>query len=248
MNAKKISRKELKEPDEFVAFWDRAIGYLISHKRESLQVVTGLLVAVLVISMAILYFQKREKTASRLLGQAQTLLSPARAAGVAEAIKVDTSAESEEAKQGFELLKSLVEDYGGTHSGQKGRILLGDIYYEKGELDAAVDTYRGFLKGRGQPAILTALAWDGLAHTHEAKGDFGEALECYEELSRMDLTYMQGWALIGVARCNEKLDKPEAALEAYRTLLASDPQHARVDIAKAGIARLAPGTSGDGSD
>jgi len=140
--------------------------------------------------------------------------------------------------RGREILERVVEDYKRTKASQAARVLLGQIYYEKGEYDAAINTYDDFLERRARKPELTAMAWEGLGYAHEAKGDFAKALGCYEKLRDTTVANFQAWAYMGLARCYEKLGEPEKALDAYRALLTNEPDHPKAMEAKASIARI----------
>jgi len=239
--AKKVSRKELKQPDEFVSFWVRVIGYAQQHAREIIIGIASVVVLSLLIWAWTAYAAKKETTASRMVAQAQSLWKPSSPGGVAEqaGIGIDGPGKDPEAEnRAREILEDVVDNYGRTSACPVARILLGQIYYEKGDYDKAIGTYEEVLKGKNRKPELTALAWEGLAYSHEAKEDFTEALGCYRELTQMTLTNVQGWAYMGQARCYEKLKEYEKALDAYRTLLAEQPQHPRAPEARATIARI----------
>jgi tetratricopeptide (TPR) repeat protein len=236
---KKISRKEIKEPDEFISFWSRAIEFAQLHTSEIVIGVASAVVILLLIWAGISYRERREAEASELVGQAQSLLRSSSPGGERQQAEGQKPGEGLEAReQGREILERVVEDFKRTKASQTARILLGQIYYEKGEYDAAVGTYDDFLKrGTGKPE-LTAMAWEGLAYAHEARGDFAKALGCYEKLRETTAANFQAWAYMGLARCYEKLGEPEKALDAYRALLTNAPDHPMAMEAKASIARI----------
>jgi tetratricopeptide (TPR) repeat protein len=237
--AKKVSRKELKQPDEFLSFSARAIEYAQLHSRELMIGIASIVVLSLFIWAWTVYKEKKEATASQLVAQAQSLWKPSfpgeatGQAGIAPPRK-DPEAEN----RAREILEDVIDNYRRTSACPVARILLGQIYYENGEYDKAIATYEDFLKSGSQKPELTALAWEGLAYSYEAKEDFTKALGSYEELTQMPLTNVQGWAYLGLARCYERLQEYEKALDAYRTLLASQPQHPKAPEAKAAISRI----------
>jgi tetratricopeptide (TPR) repeat protein len=236
---KKISRKELKQPDEFVSFWARAIEYAQDHSREFIIGIASVVVVALLTWAWTAYAKKKETTASRLVAQAQSLWKPSTPEGVPGQAGIDGRTKDPEAEgRARKILEDVVDNYGRTSACPVARILLGQIYYEKGDYDKAIDTYEKVVKGRSTKPELTAMAWEGLAYSHEAKEDFTEAASCYEELTKMPLTNVQGWAYMGLARCYEKLQEYEKALDAYRALLAEQPQHPRASEARATIARI----------
>lgn len=236
---KRITRKEIKQPDEFVTFTARSIEFAQGHIREIIIGVAALLALGLLIWAASAYSNKKEAQASRLLAQAQALLQPnAPEAQAGQPVPTGAQADPEAAARALVLLQDVAENYKRTEASKVARILLGQRYYEAGDYDTAIDTYEAFLKKARKPE-LQAMAREGLAYAHEAKEDFTQAAICYEQLSESSLTNVQGWACLGMARCYERLGEVRKAIDAYRTLLADSPQHPKAEEARANIARLA---------
>ncbi len=241
---KKSFRKEIRQPDEFETFWGKTLVTVMEKKREFLLGLSGLVLILVIIFAARSHFQGREEQASELLSQAQALLSSSPSAdrqgrGSGTQPPGPSPEDKEDARV---ILEELIHDFGRTHAGQLGRLLVGDIYYEEGIYENAADTYKDFLDGRKEPAALKAFALEGLAYSHEGRGDYREALQAYEELLKSEQRYVQGWAWMGIARCHEMLEQPEKALEAYRKLLADHPYHPKAEEVKASVSRLSPGT------
>lgn len=236
---KRITRKEIKQPDEFITFSARAIEFAQAHTREIIIGVASVLALSLLIWAVSAYSNKKEAQASLLLAQAQALLQPiSTQAQAGQPVPAEAKSDPEAAAQALALLQDVAENYKRTEASRVARILLGQRYYEEGDYDAAIDTYEAFLKKANPKPELKAMAREGLAYAHEAKGDFAQAAVCYEELSKSSLTNVQGWACLGMARCYERLGEEKKATDAYRTLLADHPQHPKAEEARANIARL----------
>ena len=235
---KKISRKELKQPDEFISFWGRTIEFAQLHRREILIGISTAAVVALLVWAVSAHSRKRQEKASDLVTQAQSLL-PSPLGMQAGEVEAGKSARNPEAtNQAIGILEDVVENYGGTKASGGARLLLGRVYYEEADYDKAIAMYETFLKGKNRKVELKAMAWEGLAYSYEAKKDYAEALRCYEKLSQMDLANVKGWALMGLARCYEQLGELEKALGAYRELLADQPQHPKAAEARASIDRI----------
>ena len=236
---KRITRKDIKQPDEFITFSARAIEFAQAHTREIIIAVASVVALGLLIWAVSAYSNKKEAQASLLLAQAQALLHPiSTEARAGQPVPAEAKADPEAAARALVLLQDVVENYKRTEASRVARILLGQRYYEEGDYDAAIDTYEAFLKKASAKPELKAMAREGLAYAHEAKEDFAQAVICYEELSKSSLTNVQGWAYLGMARCYEKLGEDQKATDAYRTLLADHPQHPKAEEARANIARL----------
>jgi len=245
MKGKKFSRKELKQPDEFITFWEKVFQFALENKRQLILGVTACLIVVLLICAGVFYNRKKEENASKMLAEAQSLISitPDFAAQEGQSNE-STEPDPESVEKALEIFSRLAEEYGNTHASQLGRILQGHLYYEKGDYDAAAKTYQDFLEGKDESDALTAMAREGLGYSYEALEEFSEAVKYYEQLTQSELTYIQAWSLLSVARCKEKMNENEGALEAYRTFLVDHPQHVKATEAKANIARLSQLSTG----
>lgn len=236
---KKITRKEIRQPDEFLTLSARAIEFVQAHTREIAIGIGALLVAGLLFWAGSAYTNRREAKAAHLLAQAQALLHPAPDAREGEPDPAAEGKADPEAESGaVALLEDLVENYKRTEASGTARILLAQRYYEAGNIEGAIETYKRSLKRGNRKAELKAMAWEGLAYAYEAEKDFQQALGWYEKLSRSSLTHFQGWAYLGMARCYEKLGENRKAIDAYRSLLAEHPQHPWAPEAQASIARI----------
>jgi len=243
---KRITRKEIKQPDEFITFSARAFEFARTHTREIIIGVASVLALALLLWAVSAYSNKKEAQASRLLAQAQALLQPiSPEAQAGRPVPVEGKADPEASARALVLLQDVVDKYKGTEAGRVAWILLGQRQYEEGDFDAAIDTYERFLKKGGRKPELKAMAREGLAYAHEAKEDFAQAAICYEQLSKSSLTNVQGWAFLGMARCYERLGEVQKAIDAYRTLLADYPQHPKAEEARANIARLTQALDGE---
>ena len=67
---KKISRKELKQPDEFISFWGRTIEFAQLHRREILIGISTAAVVALLVWAVSAHSRKRQEKASDLVTQA----------------------------------------------------------------------------------------------------------------------------------------------------------------------------------
>ncbi|MEW6440925.1 MAG: tetratricopeptide repeat protein [bacterium] len=228
---KKITRREIKEPDEFITLSTRAIEFAREHGREALWALAGVMVLAVAISVWRVHAQNQEKKARELLAESQQLLG-----AISQEREENASGQNEAAAA--EVLQRLVKDYGGTRAAQTARLLLGELYYRQNDFGKAIDTYKAFLDEDGDVPELTALAWESLGYCYEAQENYEEAASCYEKASRAASSFHPGDALLGLARSQEKLGKLEQAADAYRKLTADYPQHPSADQARAGLSRI----------
>lgn len=226
---KKITRKEIKEPDEFITLWSRVLAFAAARKREALYGLAGFLVLVLILSGWRTYSRNQEARACGLLGEAQEALSS----------RGGTDPSGPALERAVSALENLLATYPRTRCAQTGRLMLADLKYRQGEYEKAVEIYRSYLDHGHRTDELTALAWEGIAYCQEAQGKYEEAVASYRKAAESGPSYHPGWALLGLGRCLEATGKLEEATEVYRKFLADYPQHPRARDVETLLARIA---------
>lgn len=226
---RKITRKEIKEPDEFITLWSRVLAFAAARKREAFYGLAGFLILVVLVSAWRTYSRSQEARASTLLGEAQEALSPKSGAEAPDSVP----------ERAVSALENLLATYPRTRSAQTGRLMLADLKYRQGEYEKAIEIYRSYLERGHRTPELTALAWEGIAYCQEGLGKYEEAIASYRKAAETGFSYHPGWALLGLGRCLEKTGNLEEAAEVYRKLLADYPQHPKAREVEALLSRIA---------
>ncbi len=227
MAKKRVSRKEIKQPDEFVSFWMKVYEYAQLHRRRVIAGISAVVAVLVLIWAGIAYSEKRERDASRLFSKAQMALI---------ASHEESSEKSKE--QAEEILTDLVQRYSRTHAAQGARALLGNIYYQRREFEKSIEMYEALAQSKPKNLTLRAMADEGVAYSYEQKGEWDKALTYYERLALSPLERFSQEGLWGVARCYEMQHKLDQALETYRKFLATYPHSSKAQEARSVIARL----------
>jgi tetratricopeptide (TPR) repeat protein len=202
---KKITKKDLKE-DKLVSTYFKTTQFFYQNKRYISWGFTGLVVLVIA---GVIYFNNRaansEKATTALgeilryydKGEYQTAIS-----GVPERNIVG--------------LKEIVDNYGGTHSGDLAKYFLASCYYSLGNYDDALKYFDDF---GGSYSPLRASAIAGAASCYEAKGDNGKAAEYFERAaSKTSDPQLSPEYLREAARDYSVSGKKERAIELLKKL------------------------------
>jgi len=164
---KKVTKKDLKE-DKLVTTYFKASEYIEENKKRLSWLVGGLVVVSI---GAVIYFNNRaanEEKAATALGQIIRYYDQG---------EYQTAIDGKPEKNVVGL-KDVVENYGGTSSGDLARFYLANAYYYTGKIDEALNEFENF-SGRYPPLRSSALA--GIASCYEAKGDHQKAAEYFEK-------------------------------------------------------------------
>jgi tetratricopeptide (TPR) repeat protein len=187
----------------------------------------GLLVA-LFLGLAVSFvFQQREVSARRAFAAIAASYQPAMTAG-------EDARLAEVAK----TLSAFLKDHPRSAPAAQGWYLLGNVEYRRGAHDAALAAFgEAARRDRGSVGALSRL---GAGYAWEAKNEPARALEAYQEVlqGRGPKDFLFGEALLAVARTQEQLKQPDAAIASYRRLLKEAPDTPRAEEARARLAVL----------
>jgi tetratricopeptide (TPR) repeat protein len=227
---KKIVRKKLKQPDEFITVTERAFLLLKEHFRK---IALGGIVAVIIV-LAVIFFQMWEKSKERQASQKLNV-----AMGMVQAVSTPyREASPKEYKETLAKLDEVSKEFPQTSSGKVALLYEGNLHLKLGEFEEAVKAYQTFLKSSGEEKLYRQLALEGLAYAFEGKKDYEKAIESYHEIVAMGESFQSREAHFNLGRCYEKMGKKKEALENYRAFLAGTQKSERTDEVLRKIALL----------
>jgi tetratricopeptide (TPR) repeat protein len=209
--ANKISKKKLKEPDEFITGTEQAIIFTRTHMKK---VIAGCIIVVVAV-LAFFLYQTWEK---RKQGEAQVAF-----ASVMEAYQNANSPYKEgtpqEVKAVLAKMDEIIGKFPGTTPGKLSYLYKGNLHLKLGEFDESVKAFNTFLDKGEKGSLFRGFAWEGLGYAYEGKKDFAKALESYRKIIEAGTGPQLADAYLGAGRCYEKTGKNKEALESYKTYL-----------------------------
>jgi tetratricopeptide (TPR) repeat protein len=217
---KRISKKKLKEPDEFIT----TAAKVLLWTRENLRLIlTGIIVGALVASSIVFWRIKTERR------EAAALNSFHRALEILTSAEDPSSKRYQEALDGFERIQ---REYPNSKAAQLAQLQLGQGLLESKQYDKAVETYRTFLERNPAERLYRLFALQNLGYAYEGQGDYQRALDSFQGLVDMGESFLRPSAYISIGRCYEKLGKREEALKNYRIFLEKYPESIMVPMIK----------------
>jgi predicted negative regulator of RcsB-dependent stress response len=196
----KLSRKDLREPDEFQHLTAQAGDWL----RANQSAVVGALSAALAIGALILgyswYTQRQAATAAVRFQSAAALL------------------ESKRFPQAATEFGDLAAEYGRTPSGRLAALYRAHALARQPDPAGAATAYGEYLASGPQTDYLRQEALLGLARAHEAGGDTPAALDAYRQAAEIAGPF-RAQARLGLARLLEVTGDAEKARAVYAELL-----------------------------
>jgi len=208
---KKIIKKKLKKPDEFITLTERTFLF-ITHHSKSIAVGGGI---ILVLILFIFFFQKwakkNEENAYQMFHLAvetyRMVSSPYR------------EGSPQEYKTVLEKFDEVVTKFPTTSSGKIAILYMGNIYLRLGEFEDAIKAYESFLQKIGKEKLYRSFAMDGLGYSYEGKKEYEKAVNAYQRIIGLGEGIQLADAYLGLGRCYEKLRKTKEALENYENFI-----------------------------
>jgi tetratricopeptide (TPR) repeat protein len=227
---KKITKKQLKQPDEFLSVTDQVFHFVIHHGRQFLAVGAVLLVVVLSVVLFRLWENKREGEASEKLNLA------------VEAVETAASPSQEGASAKYEgaleKLDELTKAFPKTYAGRLALLYKGSVLLKMGRFDEAIQAFQSFLSKMGKEKTYSLLALDGLGFAYEGKKEYEKAIESYKQIIATDEKFDGGEAYLKMGRCYEKLGKNKEAVEDYESFLKASPNSLLANVVSRKVSLL----------
>jgi tetratricopeptide (TPR) repeat protein len=208
---KKITRKKLREPDEFMSLTERAYLFVTHHLK---QIVTGGIV-LLVVVFIVIFFQRWEKKkgvdADQKFGLAVELYQR-----VGSPYREGSPAEYKNVLGNFD---EVISKFPGTLSGKLSLLYQANIHLRLAEFGEAIKEYQAFLQKIGKEKLYRLLALEGMGYAYEGMKDYQKALQAFQTILEMGESFHLADAYLNIGTCYEKVGKNKEALENYRAFL-----------------------------
>lgn len=211
MARRRLTRKEIKQPDQFVSLTVQTLDWVKTHTNQLLYAVCGVIVVIGLVIGWSMWRESRQQQAQQLLYRAVASLN----------VDDDTTqgkttppADREEVVQ---QLLGIVRDYRGTPASALAQWYLGHMYFARGDFAAALAAYQETQRvmGRESQRLLPALVTLNIGYAQEAVGQCERALSSFEDVVQSSATWLRGEAFLGMGRCHEHTGATDAALTVY---------------------------------
>jgi len=179
-----LSRKEIKQPDQFQVAAGEAASWLTGHRRQAI-FAGGAVLALLIAAVAITtYRDHRSAAAAALLSEVYRTaggeISAVPLPGVPGPFFPSDAARQKAVAQAAE---KVVAEYPGTSQAALALLAKGDALLRLNEFDAAAAAYQGYLSTARRTDSFRFSALEGLALAAEGKGDEAGALAGWVRLA-----------------------------------------------------------------
>ena len=200
--ARKVTKKELKQPDLFQSVFRQVINYA-AENRSRIYLISVILVLILLISGGWYIFRLNyEKNAGKIYDRAYDTLMKG---NLTQAIK---------------FYRDVTSKYPDSRAAMIACYHLGNLYFRIHEIDASIKAYQEFLRRAPKDSDLLTLAYVGLGYCYESRKNFRDALVSFGKALKTDLRgSFEGINYRNIARIYEQMNNPRKATEYYRKAL-----------------------------
>ena len=202
---RRITKKQLREPDEFVTVGAKAMQYATAHLT---YIVLGVLLLAAIIVALVFWRQHQaasEEMAFTLLGKGITVYQ-----------------QEEKREEALPIFTELINDYPRTTAGKVALLYRGRSSMLKGDYDPAIADFTLFLKRSSKP-FLRVIALNALGNSYSAKGEYQQAIDNFQKVIDSGDEWLKPYVLLQMGMCWEKLGDTKKAAQAYQDSLDLSP-------------------------
>jgi len=216
----KMTAKKMKAPDQLLKAMMEFVGYL-KHNVKVYLILAGVIVVITAVVVLANYFTNtKEENARKALYTISKQLETSNKDNPEVAIK---------------LLEENLSKLGNTKAKIEAQYMLAEMYYNIKNWDKAINNYDAITKSTD--GLMKELAFLGLAYSQENKGETKKALDVFIKMKELNASVYKDVAMMGIARCYQKLGDKNNALAAYESIIIAYPD--------SDIARLASAAKAD---
>jgi tetratricopeptide (TPR) repeat protein len=199
----KITRKELKQPDEFQTFVSNAQEFLVNNLQQVI-VSASIVLAAGALAVGIYYYEiHRDNIAGDAFYNAITELN------------------QKKYKQAEADFDKLARDNPGREAGKLARFYLGSAYFQDGQLEKARDALVAYVPD-AKDDLFASMAYDDLGVIYEKQGDLDKAKGAYAQAAAI-AGPEQTRAQLQVAQIMARQGDKAGAIKAYQDFLTTNP-------------------------
>jgi tetratricopeptide (TPR) repeat protein len=242
VKGKKLSRKEIKQPDEFITVTHQVIDFIMQYK-VALAVTAGLIVVLIVIVTTVASYTKNtEKQAQNAIYAAMKdyyaeVKDPKaeadKEASADKAVKANSDAvtyatASEKWQAAAKKLEDFHSRFPSSNTGKLSMLYIGNSYYELADYAKAIEWYEKFIQAVPSTHEFVLLAYNSLGYSYEQKGEYQKAIDAYKKIVDQSKMLMDEQAYLNMGRCYEQLKAYDKAIEMYENIKNKFPQSVKI--------------------
>jgi tetratricopeptide (TPR) repeat protein len=214
MSVKRYSKKDLKQPDEFITFSARLLRVVIEQKNIIMAALVGIVALVLIVTAVNYFSQKADVQSLQMLSEV-----------VSRYETLQNEGGDVDAYQGTkDGLTEIVDTYGSNIGGKLANFFLANASFAAGEYETSAALYRKAAADFKGALPFETLAKSSLGYALAQQGDHEAAAGVFEKMATADGAVMADELLFALARQYAATGKTELQEETARKLIETFPE------------------------
>lgn len=187
----KITRKQIKQDDEFLHVVKETVGGLLEYKTYFLIGIGGLLAVAIVWGILTIVLSSSAGAAQKALGRGEIIFNApvidaetlAKNPEIRGRVPLFFTTEAERLEKSIEAFEDVADEFAGKRQGQLALVYEGLAQQNLNDCSAAKEAYRKALDELPASDPLAMLAWQGIGFCEESGGDRNAAIDAYSKLT-----------------------------------------------------------------
>jgi tetratricopeptide (TPR) repeat protein len=222
---KRVSRsrkRQLEEPDKFISFSAKFIGFLTKYKVPMLSAM-GVVFAIIIVCFSVYYYSDRS----------ESKVSVMLANSLAKHEKIKTEQGAVKAYQEVTNdFNQIIENNWGKDSVKIARVMYANICYNAGDFDTATELYNKALSDFENNPFVKNLILSDLAYSQEGKKDYNTAAKYLEIIISGPDNEIKGEALFNLGRLYAVMGNKDKSAEAFNKIITDYKDSIYIDLAE----------------
>lgn len=202
MPPRKVSRKDLKKPDEFISWTSTALGFVVTHRR---QFYLAVVIILLLAGGAFGWL----KYSSYRSARSQADFSRA----------LETVRGNRPPAEQINAMTEFLTRHPRGETAPYARYYLALAAFNTGKYDDSIVRFKAILTHRTTNSAVTHLVHIGIAYSFEAKRDYASSETHFQQAADLPGSFPKDQALFGLARVQEKLNRKKEAAATYKKII-----------------------------
>lgn len=230
LKKKRITKKRLKEPDEFITSSARIVRWFADNQKV---VLSCALIIIVIFLISYTYARNKANKGNQAFMQFYK--------GVAAYKNLTYESAEKDISAVSALFENIAKEVAGTSGARYAELYMGHTYYKNGKYEKAVESYKNVLKISGEDSIASPIAKEGLAYSYFALKRYKESINIFNEIIESGNPLSKRDIYLTIADVYQSMEDNESAAKILEKVIQEFPADPENDNLKDRISTLKNG-------